>query len=304
MQTFLVTGCTGFLGSRLVSKLLEQGQKVLGIARKPKGFLTDADLSNPEFSFYQLDLGQGLEIINQQVDGVFHLASLQPSVAYSFNDYYQGNVSSTLKVLEFCKQKNVPFLAYTSTTSVVDKIAPGQIMNEGSACVPASYYGITKYMAERLIETELQNTATKGILVRFPSLFGKNHDGGLIYTYYRAALENKNLEIYGEGKRLRNLLYIEPAVQVLLNIITEQNNLGAFEIFMAGSKNSSSMLDIARNIYYKMNCQGALIPVDKKTSPDVDILLDISKAEAQLKFQPLTIEEGIDAYLREMNHGL
>lgn len=305
MQCFLITGCTGFVGSELVSSLLNTGYKVIGIGRKEQGFLSDEAKNHPSFKFYRADLASDkLEYIEDEINGVFHLASLQPDNSQlKFNDFYNGNVQTTLNILEFCKVKKPYFMVYTSTTTVIEIKENGQIMYENSKCSPVNYYGISKFTGERLVETELKNTDTKAIIVRLPSLFGKNHKGGLVYTYFQEALKNVDIEIYGDGQKQRNLLYIEDVLQVLQGIINERQHLGQFEIFMAGSNNSLRMIDIAKGICRILHSNSNCIPVDKPTSPNIDILIDISKAKRVLNYKPKNIEENLSAYLKEMLNG-
>lgn len=292
------------MGSALVDKLLNYGYKVIGIGRKEQGLLSTETFNHPNFSFHKADLtSDKLDDIQDEIHGVFHLASVQPDSHLSFSDYYSGNVLATLNILEFTKQRKIPFFVYTSTTTVLDKLHQGQIMDEHANCAPTNYYGISKYTAERLVDVELQNTSTKGIVLRLPSLYGKKSEGGLVYTYFKAALENTPIQIYGNGQKLRNILYIDDVVQLLFSIINQHAHLASFEVFMAGSNYSLKMIEIANIICQALNSKSDCLPIDKPTNPNTDIVIDVSKAKQLLDFAPKSIEENLNIYIKEMLHG-
>lgn len=299
----LVTGATGFLGSALVERLLSEDYDVIGTGRKPKGFLSDDTLAHPRFSLARFDLTDDAALENlKPVDAVFHLASQQPtSKNVSFTDLLGSNVQATYKVLRLAKQMNVQKFIYPSTTSIFPKKPEGDVVSEQSCPCPASHYGLTKYMGERLVEIELRGSSVKGIVVRYPSIFGKNHLGGIVYTFYSLARQGLPIEVYSKGERYRNLLYVDDAVEILVRSL-RFNQPDSFEIFCAGSQDSQTMLAIATMVRDMLRSKSEIIPVDKFPPSDWDVFIDVSKLENATGFTPLSIESGIKQYLKEMGH--
>lgn len=301
----LVTGATGFLGSAVVERLLFEGYDVVGAGRKPKGFLSEVALAHPNFSLVRLDLTDdaALEKLDP-AESILHLASqLQTSKNVKFTDFLSANVLATYKLLRLAEQMNVHKFIYPSTGSIFSKKPDGAVVSEQSCPCPASHYGLTKYMGERLVEIELRGSRVKRIVVRYPSIFGKNHLGGIVHTFYTLARQNLPIEVYSKGERYRNLLYVDDAVEILVRLL-RFNQPDSFEIFCAGSQDSQTMLTIATMVRDMLRSKSEIIPVDKFPPSDWDVFIDTSKLENVTGFTPLSIESGIKQYLKEMGHGI
>lgn len=299
----LVTGATGFLGSAVVERLLFEGYDVVGAGRKPKGFLSEVALAHPNFSLVRLDLTDdaALEKLDP-AESILHLASqLQTSKNVKFTDFLSANVLATYKLLRLAKQMNVQKFIYPSTGSIFSKKPESDLISEQSCPCPASHYGLTKYMGERLVEIELRGSNVRGVVVRYPSIFGKNHLGGIVHTFYTLARQNLPIEVYSKGERYRNLLYVDDAVEILVRLL-RVNQPDSFEIFCAGSQDSQTMLAIATMIRDMLRSKSEIIPVDKFPPSDWDVFIDTSKLENIAGFTPLSIESGIKQYLKEMGH--
>ena len=299
----LVTGATGFLGSAVVERLLSEEFDVVGTGRKPKGFLSEMALAHPKFSLARLDLTDDAALENlDPVDAIFHLASQLPTPKnVSFTDFLDSNVQATHNLLRLAKQMNVQKFIYLSTGSIFSKKPEDDVVSEQSCPCPISHYGLTKYMGERLVEIELRGSSVKGIVVRYPSIFGKNHLGGIVHTFYTLARQNLPIEVYSKGERYRNLLYVDDALEILLRLL-KLNHPDSFEIFCAGSQDSQTMLAIATIIRDMMRSKSEIIPVDKFPPSDWDVFIDISKLKNVTGFMPLSIESAIKQYLKEMGH--
>lgn len=305
MPTFLVTGAAGFLGRALVRELLNEKYKVIGIDKKEKGFLDDGVLGDKNFIYFETDIANGSNnrLRNENIDGVFHLASQQPSSCnLSYENFYKGNVETTRNVIDLIREKNIKMVVFTSTITVLGDQPKEKSLFESSAPNPANHYGLTKYLAERLLSIELKDTKTKVVIVRYPSLVGKNHLGGIAHTFYQLAAEGQDIELYGKGEIYRNLLYVKDAVDILVKIIKNVDNLQKFEIFVAGSSDSLKMIEIARKIKELLGSDSNIIPVDEYRGTDGDIFIDNSKAKRMLNFNPMTVEEGLKSYITEMKN--
>lgn len=305
LNRFLVTGATGFLGSALVEKLLNENYKVIGMDIKEKGFLSNKVFSNKNFIFFKKNLNNNFSkfLRGFKIDGIFHLASQQPTFNnLSYIDYYRGNVKTTLNVINFIKSKKIKFVIYASSVSIFGISSKERFIDEDTPFFPLDYYSLTKYTAERLLEIGLKYTKTKVIIVRFASMFGKNHLGGIVHTYYQLAKNGKDIKVYNWGERFRNLLYIQDAGDILIKIVENFNLLNKFEIFVAGSKNSLKTIEIAQKTKELLRSNSKIIPVDKVTTANQDVFINISKSKKMLNFNPMRIEDGLKFFLKEINN--
>lgn len=293
------------MGTALIEKALENGYKIIGIDCKEKGFLSQKTLSNTNFSFLKLDLTQDFSaaLKNCVIDGIYHLAAQQPSHGgLTYDDFYKGNVLTTLNVINAAKTNKIKFIAYTSTVNFSKPRFPKEYLSEKSCPLPRNHYGLSKYLGERLLDIETSQSHTKVVIIRFPSLMGKHHLGGIAYTYYRLAKENKHIDILGSGKRIRNLLYIQDAVNVLLKAFQKQEGLSRFELFLAGSRNSLTNAKIAQIIKSEVKSNSKIIYVKQNNPSDNHILIDNRKAKKLLDFRPLTVEAGLKQFVKELGN--
>ena len=306
MDTFLITGVSGFVGSSLAIQLLKDNHCVIGIARRAD-FCNKEQLSESKnFSFIQgeisLELLKKLDDVN--IKGVYHLASQQPgNPNLQYADFYKGNVLTTLNLLQYFKQKPIDFFCYTSTISVFGKNKKRTI-NESEIPEPGNNYGLTKYISEKILEIEAVNFPGKFLVVRLQSVFGKNDGYGIVNTYYKQFKNNENVELVSNGEIYRNLILLEDSVDILARVINNYQSLNKYEIFQAASNNSLRTREIASIIKKYLNSESEIVPLDKKYIYDWDIFVDISKAKERLGFEPRSLESAILYCLKQYENEL
>lgn len=134
----LITGAKGFIGSRLM-ECLKKENKVLGTSRC---------LLEEEEGYVEVDLSVPFDI-SFNADIVIHAAALSPRQDAVFTDYYYNNVKATENIISYClkhKVKKIIYFAAVSSYGNVDKILDGNSPHNNPG-----EYGLTKYIAERLV---------------------------------------------------------------------------------------------------------------------------------------------------------
>jgi len=298
MKTVLVFGGTGFLGHVLVQYLLSKNLKVIVYKHKSYGYLSETKDDNLIF----IDSFDSEVLLNNVVDVVYHLASRQTLGNPTYIEFYQNNVELTKRIIDLIKNLNITHFIYVSTTTVFSKKDNDNILNEKTCPNPKNHYGLTKYIAEKLVEMELEKTNVKTSIIRFPSIFGVNSGGGIVETFYTLAKENKPIEVFSNGQRLRNLIYVNSAVEILYLVYKNRENLAQNEIFMAGSEDSLTLVEIAKLVIDFIKSSSVVILVDKFTPSDFDVIIDTTKAQKMLSFKPLKIEDGLRKYIKDMEN--
>ena len=124
---------------------------------------------------------------------------------------------------------------------------------------------------------------------------------GLVHTYCELIRQGKTIEIFGEGRRLRNILHVSDLVQAIRKVLVSAGKLDGFALFQLGTRDSRTMMDIARIIKDRTSSASLLQPVVKSLAGDGDIVLDTSRAGKVLGFSAMTVEETIERYLGEIN---
>ena len=297
-KAILVFGGSGFLGSNLVKFLLSKNLTVIVYKHKSLGYLSTTVSDNLIFiDSYDKNLLQLYEI-----DTIYHFASKVFSTTATYEDFYQTNVSLTKRIIDFVKHLEITQFIYMSTCSVFSKKNSTGIFDENTCPTPKSYYALTKYIAERLVEIELEKTNIKTCIVRFPSIFGPNSGGGIVKTFYTLAEDNQPIEVYSNGQRLRNLLHVNSAVEMLYLLYKNKEKLAKYEIFMAGSENSLKLLEIGKLLVNLIDSNSEVVPVDKFPPSDFDVKIDTSKAKKILGFKSLSIEDGLKRYVKDIDN--
>lgn len=207
----LVTGGTGFLGRRIVERLLDEGRPVTVLSRRVAG-----DLAAQGVRFIRASLSDinAVEEACEGVGTVFHVAA-KVGVWGGYNDFFLSNVLGTRAVLSGCRKHQVPRLVYTSTPSVVfngkDLAGADESLPMTTRCPCA--YPLTKAMAE--LDVRDANSPTLRTVALRPHLIWGVNDRNLIPRIVSAARQGK-LRIVGNGKNRVDLVHVDNVVEAHL----------------------------------------------------------------------------------------
>jgi len=200
----LVTGGTGFLGRRLVERLLAQGRAVTVLARRAA-----PDLEQRGVRFVTCDLADAERVRGacRGVATVFHLAA-KVGVWGRYQDYYRANVLGTRALIDGCRAHGASRLIYTSTLSVVyhggDIAGAHESLPLTTNC-PAAYPR-TKALAEREVR-DANSAALRTVALR-PHLIWGAGDPHLVPRVIARARAGR-LRIVGSGHNRVDLVHVE-----------------------------------------------------------------------------------------------
>jgi nucleoside-diphosphate-sugar epimerase len=202
----LVTGGAGFLGRRIVDRLLSQGRSVAVLGRTPA-----PDLEARGVRFIRADLSDA-RAVSEALKGmgtVFHAAA-RVGAWGRYADYHRANVLGTRHVLEGCRQHGVRRLVHTSTPSVVYN---GRGIAGADESLPLtsrcpSPYPLTKAHAEReVLAAHSPGLATVALR---PHLVWGPGDPHLVPRVLASARAGR-LRIVGEGRNRVDMVHVENA---------------------------------------------------------------------------------------------
>jgi nucleoside-diphosphate-sugar epimerase len=298
MKTYLITGVNGFIGYKLAKKLLKEKYKILGIGRSSD----KSDLSNfGDYHYFKSNLANDtIDFFNKyQINGVFHLASQQPSKKnIEYETYYDSNVKSTVNVINYFQGKKLDFFIYSSTISIYGK-PQTQVINESTIPEPENFYSLTKYISESILKLMAKELNCKVIILRLQSVFGKNDGYGIIHTFYEMLKKNSDVELFSLGKIHRNLVIIDDVIEALCLVQSNHEKLKQFDIYNISSNNSLTTLEISQIVKDFLKSDAKIICSKKKYMFDWDVFVDNSKFKQKFKIEGSSLKNAIVKYLKE-----
>lgn len=302
MKNILIFGGAGFLGSALVKVLLKQYNVSVVYRKKVK--LLEKVKNNKKLNLIKSDIKDiDIELLkNLNIDIIYHLASMQPSNDNTFEKLYNGNVLLTKKIVDLVKNLKVKLLVFSSTSSVYSEASyiDNKYLDEKSPVNPSNSYGLTKLLSEKLLVKELQKVDCKISIIRFPSIYGKNHNDGIIYYLTKLAKQSMNIQLYNKGITFRNVIFINSAVNILSLVNFNYEKLKKIEIFVAGSRDSLMLKKIVKNIIKLTNSNSKISYCDNSSIKSNDVKLDTNYANTKLNFKPDYITDGLTSYIKSL----
>jgi len=207
----LVTGGTGFLGRRIVDRLLALGRQVSVAARRPA---PDLEARGVRFIRVELEDAPGVREACRGMDAVYHVAA-KVGVWGSRSDFHRANVLGTRAVLDGCKAHGVRRLVHTSTPSVVYN---GRDLSGADESLPLttdcpSPYPLTKAEAEAEV-LGAHGVALRTVALR-PHLIWGPGDPHLVPRILERARSGR-LRIVGEGRNRVDMVHVENAADAHL----------------------------------------------------------------------------------------
>lgn len=233
MNPVLITGCAGFIGMHCARRLLEQGVPVVGIDNLNSYYdvaLKHARLEqlrpHAHFRFVELDVAdrQGMaELFAEAVPAkVLHLAA-QAGVRYSIDqpdDYTDSNLLGFGNILQGCRKHKVEHLVYASSSSVYGGNTRMPFAESDAVDHPISYYAATKKANELMAHTysHLYGIPTTGL--RFFTVYGPwGRPDMALFKFTKAILAGEAIDVYGEGKLVRDFTYIDDIVEGIMRVL-------------------------------------------------------------------------------------
>ena len=294
----LVTGGLGFLGSHLIDKLMESGERVICLDNSYTGREENLNKwwNNSSFEFLRHDV---VEPIKLEVDKIWHLACPASPVHYQNNPIKTAKTSflGTLNMLGLAKRVKAKILVASTSEIYGDpKVHPQPEDYTGSVNTIGirSCYDEGKRIAETLCYDYERIHKVQVRVARIFNTYGPRmsiQDGRVVSNFIVQALENRPITIYGDGQQTRSFCFVDDLINGLLKLMacdyTKPINLG--------NPTEFTILELANLIKEKIESNSDFI---FKPLPEDDPLQRrpiIKLAKKELNWEPLiNISEGLD----------
>ena len=293
----LVTGGTGFIGSHLCRKLIEQGNHVICVDNNFTGNIDNIKelRNNPNFEFIRHDVTQKLLL---EVDQIYHLACPASPKDYQYNSIktIKTNILGTLNMLGLAKRVKAPILL-TSTSEIYGdpKISPQteEYWGNVNPIGIRSCYDEGKRLAETLMMEYHRNCGVDIRIARIFNTYGPNlnkNDGRVISNFIVQSLRNDDITVYGDGSQTRSFCYVDDTVNGLIKLMNSGYNMPV----NIGNPNEMTIKEIAEEIVKLTDSDSKIVYMDLPKDDPTRRRPDISKAEKILDWTPnVKLEEGL-----------
>ena len=301
MQSVLVTGGAGFIGSHLCDLLIEKGYQVTCVDNLITGSGKNIEglVGNPNFKFIQADVTQPLNEISG-LNYIFHLASPASPIDYQNHpeETLLTNSVGTLNMLKLAKEKNAGILI-TSTSEIYgdpqEHPQKETYWGNANSFGPRACYDESKRFAEAATYVHLHKYGIDARIIRIFNTYGprmQKDDGRVVSNFINQCLKNEPLTIYGDGGQTRSFCYVSDMVEGIYRVMFSENSSG--EIFNLGNPEEYAVKDLAQKVKEMTDSKSEIVykplPPDdpKQRQPD------ISKAKEILNWEPkVSVSEGL-----------
>ena len=298
-MNIVITGGSGFVGSYLCEKLINDGHKIIVIDNLLTGSKENINdlLDNENFSFIEHDVQDHIEI-EDKVDYVLHFASAASPKAYTehpVNTLKAGSVG-TINTLGLAKKHSAEYLLASTSEVYGDPLISPQNEEYWGNVNPngeRSMYDEAKRFAEAAVATYSRSYGLKTKIVRIFNTYGPRmqlNDGRVVTNFIVQALRNENITIYGDGTQTRSFSYVEDTVAGIISLM----NSTEYDVFNIGNPNEMTVGQLAEKIIKLTDSTSEIKYLELPNDDPKQRKPDITKAKTKLNWEPkVNLDEGL-----------
>lgn len=296
----LVTGGAGFVGSHLVSALLQDDYAVSVIDNLSAGHLRSL---NHAATFYHAGLNDAriAQIIRRErPEIIFHLAA-QTSVRQSALDPLadaRANILGTINLLTVAAAEGVDKFVFASTGGAIYGDPPTVPCDENTPVNPITPYALSKRVGELYLELFQRTYGLDYTILRYANVYGPGQDphgeAGVVAIFAGMMLDEKlprpRPSIYGDGQQQRDFVYVDDVVAANLAAV-DRGDSGIYNIGSGAPVTINQIYDLLRE-YTGYDQPAVYRP--RRAGEVINIALDSSRAARELGWQPkVSLADGL-----------
>jgi dTDP-glucose 4,6-dehydratase len=280
----VVTGGAGFIGSAFINHLLDNFEcDVLCVDKLT--YAGKKENIKHNVSFIEKDICDVTENDLGDFDYIVHFAA-ESHVDNSIKNglpFVRTNVEGTFNLLEISrKNKNLKKFIHISTDEVYgdmdDHFAINHTATEDDKIKPSSYYSSTKAASDMLVFSANRTYGLPYLITRTCNNFGEHQfEEKFLPTITRSINQGKGIPVYGDGKQIREWMYVYDNVRVICDLMFDDEVIN--QVFNIGTRFRISNLDIIKEIGVILNKKVKIKHVEDRLGHDKKYGLNVSKME-------------------------
>ena len=327
-MTVLVTGAAGFIGFHLSTRLLHQGQAVVGFDNvnpyydpalkraRIAQLKATAQRMGSTFQLIEADLENRAAVeaafAEYKPKKVVNLAA-QAGVRYSIDNpaaYMQANLVGFGHILEGCRHHGVEHLVYASSSSVYGGNTRMPFSEQHSVDHPVSLYAASKKANELMAHTYSHLYGLPATGLRFFTVYGPwGRPDMALFLFTKAMLEGKPIQVFNNGQMVRDFTYIDDIIESLMRLLEKpatsdpafdpqvpnpSTSWAPHRVFNIGNSTPTPLMDYIHAVEDALGVKAEkqLMPMQPGDVPST--AADPSALEAWVNFKPNTpVREGV-----------
>lgn len=306
-KSVLVTGGLGFIGSNLAARLISLGARVTVVdnmmPRLGGNLFNVKEIADQiHINFSDVRDEHSMDFLVKGQEYIFHLAG-QVNHVDSIRNPIQDldiNCRGTLVLLESCRKFNPEVKIIFAGTRGEYGASVKLPVSEDHPTNPKGIYAVTNLSAEKMVLVYDDVHKISGTCLRITNTYGPRHqmahdEYGVLNWFIRKALDHESLPVFGDGRILRDFLYVDDLTRCFLQVATCPETYG--EVFNVGTGVPISFIDLAKKIVEIAGTGKATFTEFTKERKEVepgDYYTDTSKIKRVVGWSPETdLEEGL-----------
>lgn len=292
----LVTGGAGFIGSNFVHHMIKfhpedtivnydlltyagNLENLKDVEDHPNYHFVRGNICNRELVEYVIDQFEIDTVVNFAAESHVDRSITEPDL------FVKSNVLGTQTLLDLAKSKKINKYLQISTDEVYGSLGPDGYFTETTPLAPNSPYSASKASADLMVRAYYETFGLNVNITRCSNNYGPYHfPEKLIPLVVTNALENKELPVYGDGKNIRDWLYVEDHCTAI-DLVLHKGQPG--EIYNVGGHNEKCNIDIVKLIVDTLGKSRDLIKhVADRLGHDRRYAIDPTKIETELGWTP------------------
>jgi len=306
MTNILFLGGAGFIGSNLIRTLIGRKDDLNVFVLEPSfaniSRLNGVDVQIFRGTLQDFDFVQSIIEANH-IDTIVHLvATIIPGS--TFEDYkreYQQVIFPTIELMQYCAQKGVKFVYFSSGGTVYGNRTDMTPFRETDAMAPISYYGWSKQMMENSILYVHRTTGLKYLIVRPSNPYGHGQNihakQGLIAVALGKILAGEPITVWGDGSNVRDYIYIDDLCEAIAQLLEKDVCNTTLNI---GSGVGASINDIITSLKDVVSEE---VKVEYLPARSVDVahmILDTTELKKYVSIEYTPLKDGIARFYQDV----
>ncbi len=293
-KKILVTGGNGYLGEKLISRLLKEKAKVFSLDLQ-------VESSNKDVEYYKADLRNKEKINNiiQEIEPsiIYHLAaSLERTRDFSnVEDVFEINLFGTINLLNALKDINYEAFIFTSTSEVYGGNNTRPPFKENDDFVPASPYSLSKYSAEMAVRNFSELHHKKFIILRLFNFYGKDMSSNFFLPQLINKLKRGENFDMTKGEQIRDFIHIDDVLQALIQTSVEDTHNEVFNV-CSGKGITLSELTVKLKKYFNSTSTINFGAIQYRDNEVWEMIGDNSKIKGKLNLTITSLFDSLEKF--------